>query len=98
LFQDGNGKALSGVYYITGEIKKYDDIPETPQTHILKCNMRSRPIVVENRNSYLFTSAFNEEDFICDWDGKILKSGNEPELVEYRKKKKKEFDAEYKRK
>lgn len=89
-------RQIGGRYHLTGELKRYDDIPETEKTHILRSNMWGNdwPIIVENRNSWLSTQPFEQEDVIVDWDGKIVRRGDEPELVAYRKKVKKRHEKE----
>ncbi len=83
-FEDGNGKTLSGMYYITGRVFKRDDVPDTPENNILRSNMRSRPVCIENNNSWKYTGEFNKEDFVVDWNGNITDSGDKYE--NYRKK------------
>ena len=68
MFEDGNGKSTSGMYYLTGRIVKYDDIPDDKEHNILRCNMRCNnwPICIENTNSYRFTAPFKEGDCIVN--------------------------------
>ena len=86
IFRDGNGKYLSDFYYITGQIKKYEDIPDTEENYILKGNMgRNNPIIIENNNSFKFSGSFEESHVVLDWDGNIVRRGNDKDLVEYSK-------------
>lgn len=88
-FTDGNSKSLSGLYYLTGKIIRYDDISDSDEKlSILKSNMRCNnwPFVVENTNSWRFTGQFEKEDRIVDFKGNILAEGDAPDLMEYRKK------------
>ena len=97
-FQDGNGKPLSGTYYITGRLIYFDEIPENDEDlRILRSNMRANdyPIVIENKNSYRFTGQFEEEDSIINWEGETITKGNEKVLVDYRAKQIKEFKKYY---
>jgi hypothetical protein len=87
----------SGNYFITGTLKRFDEIAETSDTRILLSNMRCNdfPVVVENTNSYRATLPFNRDDVIMDWDGNITQRGDAAELVEYRRRKAVEFKAYY---
>lgn len=87
VFEDGNGKSLSGVHFVTGKVMRYDEIPETDDNHILRSNMRCNnwPLVVENRNSYRSVHPFKEDDVVVDKKGNVVVRGDNPELVEYRK-------------
>jgi hypothetical protein len=87
----------SGNYFITGELKRFDDILETDKTRTLLSNMRCNdyPIVVENRNSFLATLPFASDDVIVDWDGNITQRGDDPELVAYRQQKTADFKRYY---
>lgn len=87
-YEDGNGKQKGPFYYITGTLRRYEEIPDTREFNILKSNMYCNewPIVIENKNSYRVTRPFEEKDVIVDWDGNITIKGNDKELVEYRKR------------
>lgn len=78
----------SGFYWLGGKIKKYDDIPETPETSILRSNMRCNDwwLVVENTNSYRTTSQFEENHKLLNKQGVVVAKGNDPKFVAYRKK------------
>lgn len=99
-FEDGNGKSLGGMYYVTGRLIKFEEISDNDEElSILKLNMRCNnfPIVIENKNSYRFTGPFNPEDCIIDWAGNVVQEGNAPELEAYRSKMKKVFADYYKK-
>lgn len=97
MIQDGNGETLSGMYYITGELIFFHNVPDDSSNSIFMSNMRSNnmPIAIENKNSYKFIGSFNEKDVIVDWEGNIIKRGDDPLLVEYRKEKMQEFKEYY---
>jgi len=84
---DGNDKVLSGIYWLTGQILLYADVKDNGETSRLKSNMRinKEPIAIENLNSYRFTYWFNKKDVIINWDGKIIRRGNDADLMTYRK-------------
>lgn len=88
----------SGMHYITGTLMRFDEIPETDETNILRSNMRCNdcPYCIENRNSWRFTGEFGVNDCIVEWDGTVSARGNDAQLVEYREKFKAERDAYYK--
>lgn len=99
---DGEGGTLdvtpkeverSGTHYITGELTLYDEVPLCEDT--LRSNMRRNrhPIYIENNNSYRFTISFEESDCIVDAEGRIIRYGNDADLVEYRAKKLAEWIA-----
>jgi len=87
----------SGMYYLTGEILKYDDIPENEDNHILRSNMRcnDNPVSVVNTNSYKWTANFNKDDVIVDDKGKVVRCGSDDDIRKYREQKIKEFKASY---
>lgn len=88
--------AKSGNFFITGRLLKLDEIPETPETSILRSNMKCNryPIVVENTNSWKATLPFESGDCIVDRTGKVLVKGSDRELEDYRRAKIAERDAE----
>lgn len=88
-FVDGNSKVLSGMYYVTGRIFRRDDVPDTKENSIIRCNMISRPVCIENNNSYRYTGEFAKEDVLIDWDGNIIDKGDNYE--KYRKSVKSSF-------
>lgn len=96
-FTDGNGKSLSGLYYLTGKVIRRDDVPDDKEHSIMRSNMDDpeQCVVVENTNSYKHVSHFSEEDVVLDWDGNIIQRGDDPDLVTYRAKFKKRYDENY---
>ena len=85
-FTDGNGELLSGMYYLTGKLVRYDEVPDDKEHSTMRSNMRCNdmPIAVENNNSWRYTGRFDEDDVIVDWDGNVVQRGDDPELVAYR--------------
>jgi hypothetical protein len=83
----------SGMHYLGGRVKLYDEIPESRETTILRSNMRCNrePVVVENSNSFRHTAFFCEDQCIVDASGKIVRRGNDADLVEYRKSMNEQF-------
>lgn len=95
--------AESGMYFLGGKLRRLDDVEaeNKEDEHILRSNMRGNGmhIVVENRNSYRSTNPFGEKDVIVDVEtGEVFVRGDDPFLVEYRKKTaervKRELEAE----
>lgn len=72
----------SGMYFLTGELIKYEDAPKGT----LRSHMQTNrwPICIENNNSWRFTATFDREDFIVDMDGNITRRGDDNDLVQYR--------------
>lgn len=93
---DSKEVATSGMHFLGGELKFYDDIPDDHQHSILRSSMKCNdwPIVIENRNSFLTTMQFNDADCIVDASGEIVRRGTDEDLAAYRKKKLAEFAAE----
>lgn len=62
---DSKVTAVSGMYYLGGDILSYDDVKNRndPKDDILLSNMRNNryKFIIENRNSYLFTGAFDPD-------------------------------------
>lgn len=87
VFVDGNNKALTGMYYINGQVQTYAQIPDTTENQILRSNMwcNDRPFVVETYNSYKHTTWFTDKDFVINLKGQITRSGKDPDLVAYHK-------------
>lgn len=79
---------VSGMHYLGGKLLKRSDIPDTKENYILRSNMRSRPVCIENTNSYKFTGEFEENACIVNDNGDIIRRGNDKDLVAYRKKEK----------
>lgn len=94
---DGEGRMLevksreierSGVYFLTGKVIRYDEVPDTKEFAIMRSNMECNDFafVVENINSYRSTMPFGEKDAIVDWDGEIVERGNDSKRMKYREK------------
>lgn len=85
-FEDGNGKKLSGMHYLTGKVLTYDDVPDDKEHSIMRSNMSSPDhcVVVENCNSFRFTGEFAEEDVVVDWEGNVIRRGDDADLVAFR--------------
>lgn len=103
---DGEGGTLevvpkevdrTGIYFIGGTIRTFDAVERAakPDERILLDNMRWNEfkIVVENTNSYRSVHPFGERDVIIDDKGAIVRRGDDPELVAYRKRKIAEHQA-----
>lgn len=88
--------AESEIYFLGGVVKKYDDIPETKDTSILRSNMKGNgyPLVVENNNSWRFTTFFEDGHCIVGPSGEITVRGTDPELKEYADRMKAQWNAE----
>ena len=93
-------QAESGMHFITGTLRRYNQTTFGPDEEILKSNVESNGywVLVENRNSYRCVQPFDESALLIDWDGKVLARGDSPDLVECRKDCKRRHDAEMKRK
>lgn len=96
---DGRGGTLdvmpkkvrtSGMYFLGGRLRKLDDIEAVadPSESILVSNMRAndQPVVVENTNSWKSTHVFGENDVLLDATGEPWLWGNDPYLIEYRRR------------
>jgi len=94
-FEDGNGKALTGVHWLTGRVVRYDDVPDDKEHQLMRSNMCDPEccVVVENTNSYRFTGEFGEEDILIDWEGNVLCRGNDADIVAYRAAFRESLDA-----
>lgn len=99
---DGEGGALnvtpkeverSDTHYITGRLILFDEVPLDEKTLCRNMRGNGHPICIENRNSYRFVSFFEESDCIVDAEGRIIRYGNDADLVEYRAKKLAEWKA-----
>lgn len=86
----------SGMYYITGELVFSENIKDET-LYILKRNLEynSDGIGVENNNSYRYNGFFHKEDFIIGWDGEILRTGKDKDLMDIRKANKIKMDKIY---
>lgn len=94
---DGRGGVLqvqpreiqaSGLYYLGGEIKDYDEIAASePDSKIMLSNMRCNdlPIVIVNTNSFKTVRPFREQDQVVDTNGVVVRRGDDPTLVEKRR-------------
>lgn len=78
----------SGMFFIDLELRFYDDVPPS----ILRDNMRCNdwPIVTGN-----WAQPFNEKDAVVSGDGVILKRGDDPVFVAYRKARIEEFKTHW---
>ena len=106
---DGEGGTLnvqpkqvadSPYYFLGGEIKSYDDVVSRndPEDKTLISNMRSNnyPFIIVNTNSYRSTLPFGEKDILLDKDtGEVLRRGDDPGMMTYRKEAKAKFDSYY---
>jgi hypothetical protein len=67
---DSKVTKTSGMYYLGGEVFTLEQIKarNNPKDQILIDNMRFNNIkrIVENRNSYLFTGALDDDDVVLD--------------------------------
>jgi len=88
----------SGMHYLGGTLLRYDDLEGDPKMEIARSNMRCNrhPIIIRNNNSWMFHGEFEEGDCIVE-GGKVTTRGDDPELVEYRRRKNAEFQAELER-
>lgn len=104
---DGEGGTLnvepkevdrSGNYFLGGVLLTLDELKARHDSslRILIDNMESNgwPVVIENCNSWKSVQPFKEKDCVVDERGNIVRRGDEPELVEYRKQKIAERKAE----
>jgi hypothetical protein len=87
----------SGVYFLGGRLRFYDEVlkENNEDEDILRSNMECNGmwIVIENTNSYRFTGEFDEDAFIVNDEGSIVRSGKDEDLVAYRKKKNDERES-----
>jgi len=84
---DGNHKVLSGIYWLTGTVLLYANLPNRHDMSVLRDNMRinKKPIAIVNFNSYRFTYWFDERDVVIDWDGNVVRRGDDADLMAYRR-------------
>lgn len=89
--------AQSEMHYLGGVVKKYDDIPESSETSILRSNMSGNgyPLVIENNNSWRFTTYFEGRDCIVGPDGKVERRADDADLLEYSAAMKAKWDQEF---
>jgi hypothetical protein len=78
----------TGIYFLGGKIFTLDDIDNTDEkNNTIIFNMQYNcPVAIENTNSFKSTLPFNEKDFVVDEQGNIIRRGDEPGLVAYRKR------------
>lgn len=88
--------ASSGIHFITGELKRYDDIPNVPEFRMLRSNMRCNGywVIVENTNSFKSTLPFEADAILVDRDGNVITKGSDPKLEAYRRLKSAERETE----
>jgi len=57
-----------GIFFLGGTVKTLDDIPDTPENHILRSNMRNNGYqkVIENNNSWRVTKPFGDDDVLLE--------------------------------
>jgi hypothetical protein len=107
---DGEGGTLkveskvvktSGLYFLGGRVETYDEVAvrNDDSESILQSNMRNNDmwIVCVNTNSWKVTLPFGEKDCMVDAQGNIIIRGDDPGYLEYRRVKKAEQDAEYRK-
>jgi hypothetical protein len=97
---DGQGGVLevvpktveeSGMYFLGGKLRTYDEVLQDNKKDddILRSNMRANgfAVTIENTNSYRSTHSFEANDKIVDLKtGEVVRSGDDEDLKEYRKK------------
>lgn len=85
------------IHYLGGRVILFDEVPESEG--ILRSNMRCNrhPVIIENTNSYRFTTFFGPENVIVGPDGAIVRRGDDADLIAYRERKNAEFDEELSR-
>ncbi len=91
-------ESTSAMHYITGDLIFARDLPENDRGRsILKSNLEgnSDGIGIENRNSFLFTGMFEIGDVIIDWDGNIIRRGNDKDLMQIRRENKAMLNERY---
>lgn len=56
-------------YYLGGKVLTLDDIPDTPENHILRANMiiNGWDRVIENTNSYRWVMPLDPDDVVLDF-------------------------------
>jgi hypothetical protein len=85
----------SGLYFLGGTLVTLDDVERRndPKESILRFNMRENSVVVcENReNRFRSTIPFEEDDVLCDRDGRIIDRGDSADWKAYRARKAKEL-------
>lgn len=86
----------SGTFYITGDVIFSENLIGKDE-QILKSNLESNNngVGIVNNNSFKFRGAFEKDDNIVNWDGLIIRRGNDKDLVAYRKKIREKKRKEY---
>ena len=86
-----------GYIFITGNVIFSKDLTN-PDENIFKSNLESNAggVGIQNFNSYKFSYFFDKNDIIIDWDGNIIRSGNDKDLIKYREEVKKQNEEKYK--
>lgn len=94
-FENGNGKSKSGMFYVTGIVDSYNDVPKTSKNEIMRSNMASNnwAYIVTNHNSWKHTAPFEKDDCVIDWEGVVIIKGNNPDFMKYRTSFKKNIKA-----
>ena len=68
---DSKVSAMSGIYYLGGRLRTREEViaDNLPNEETLRCNMQSNNVerVIENNNSWKFTTEFTERDTLLDW-------------------------------
>jgi hypothetical protein len=86
----------SGTHFLNGEVKRFDDIPDTRENSILRSNMRGNrwPLMCETANGYRHVGVFGEGDKVVDSTGRILHDGNSEHLKTYRAERIAQWEAD----
>ena len=87
----------SGLHFLGGMLRTYDEVVRDEPDSILASNMRGNGywIVCVNTNSFISTIPFDETDVVVDASGAFVERGDSPERVAYRARKTKERDDKY---
>jgi hypothetical protein len=80
-------KKRSGTHYLGGKLELYDDVKKTSE-RILAENMRGNgwPVVISSEKGWRWSQPFDEDAMIVDATGTVIRHGDDPDLMEYRKK------------
>lgn len=78
----------SGLYFLTGVLRTMNEVQakNDPNERILMSNMKAnrQPVIIENYNSFRFSCFFGEDDAIVDEQGRVVRRGNDADLMELR--------------
>jgi hypothetical protein len=92
---EGREVEKSGVHFLGGVIETFDDIDQRndDKERVLRSNMRLNgyPLVVVNRNSYMSTHPFEEDDCIVA-GGEVVHRGRDEPWASYRHRKLEEWE------